>query len=244
MKRTIAFLILSIMLVGTVSCNRKSFMDDIPEFSYDSVLSDLEEWGGLRGEPNFYVNKTETKIKSRDDVIELAKKETSREYDIAGVNYDKSSSMWRVFFNRIYGEYQTESGIKVYIDKDGITKLVTYEKIPTDDKDVGVTMFSYENQYRESKKWCELGGYTWVDPSEFKNTTETEIKTKEDAVALAKNELLSENISEMYMYYDKSNSMWFFHYYLDNINGWHYLQFIFIDDNGITRHITHNIPIE
>ncbi len=61
--------------------------------------------------------------KEEFDVVELAKKECTIEYDTYSVAFDEENQMWRVVFYKIgtAGGDQT-----VYIDSSGITKLIVY----------------------------------------------------------------------------------------------------------------------
>ena len=106
-----------------------------------------------------------------------------------------------------------------------------------DGNDIGT--FSYDGHLRYIGKWGAILG----DPTKFKNTTETEVKTKDNAIELAKNELLSEitvegvtikfptEYDDIYVYYDESSSMWAVIF----TNGWFGGQKIIMDSKGITK---------
>ena len=70
----------------------------------------------------------------------------------------------------------------------------------------------------------------------FKNTSESPVRQKEDAVKLAKNEVTIDynNIS---VYYDKKGDMWMVNFSTRNVDGGD--QSVYIDKNGMTRLIVY-----
>ena len=107
-------------------------------------------------------------------------------------------------------------------------------------KDGAAGIFSYEGFLRYIEKWPPMLG----DPNTFKNTTEVEIKTKEEAIERAKNELLdtftfngctykySTDYAYVDVYYDESSSMWAVIFHNNAAGG---DQDIFMDSKGITK---------
>ena len=141
MKKTIIFMILCIIILGIVSCSEENnstnthiFIDGengtVGTFSYDRYFKRIERYGGLRKDPNEFVNIIETKVKTKEKAIELAKNEIteselfSTEYNKIDVYYDKKTRMWAIHF---YLDYVIAGGGQmVFIDSKGITKLFIY----------------------------------------------------------------------------------------------------------------------
>ena len=72
-----------------------------------------------------FKNTIKSAITQKEDAIEAAKNEIEKEYDSINVSYDKKNGMWRVRFSRI----DVEGGDQwVYIDKNGLTKLIMYNE--------------------------------------------------------------------------------------------------------------------
>ena len=95
----------------------------------------------------------------------------------------------------------------------------------------GVGMFSYNGYLKE----LEGKGFFTVDPSTFKNTTETEVTTREKAIELAKNELPEDyEYDRIEVYYDKATDMWAM-LFLPEYGVFGGGQMVFIDGKGITR---------
>ena len=234
------------MIMGIISCSGEDTSQDthpkfirgedgkVGTFSYNGYVNFLEWNGGYRGDPNDFKNTIEMKVKTKEDVVELAMNEVTREYDKIDVYYDKSTHMWAIIFyyDITFGGDQQS----IFIDNNGITQLIKYggaSKITDGD----VTVFTYYDLLEDLEDWVKRTKGKWVDPSDFQNTNETEIKSKEDVIKLAEKELLVDYIEEMYIYYDRENLMWMFRCYLKNNK----LQHIFIDNTGITKYIAHNI---
>ena len=106
-----------------------------------------------------------------------------------------------------------------------------------DGKDGAVGTFSYNGYLKQ----LERAGGLKKDPSEFVNTTETEVKTKDKAIELAKNELTEEKYRQINVYYDKTTHMWAIDFSMSDY--YHYTagggQMIFIDSKGITKLVTY-----
>ena len=66
-------------------------------------------------------NTIESPIVQKEDAIELAKKEIRVEYNVIEVYYDEKYEMWMV---RFYQEGVMGEEYNVYIDKNGLTKLI------------------------------------------------------------------------------------------------------------------------
>ena len=98
----------------------------------------------------------------------------------------------------------------------------------------GVGMFSY-NGYL---KYLEGTGFLGPDPSTFKNTTETEVTTREKAIELAQSELAEDYEYDLIeVFYDKATDMWAILFFPDYVFGGS--QMVFIDGKGITQLITY-----
>ena len=100
------------------------------------------------------------------------------------------------------------------------------------EEDGYIGTFSYDRYIEYSQN----GGFQ-IDSNKFNNTTETEIKTKNDVIRLAQNELIREyNLIDVS--YDELNSMWAIFTSIDYTSG----QDIFIDSQGITKLILTTAP--
>jgi len=72
-----------------------------------------------------FENTIASPITQKEDAIETAKNEATVEYNVINVYYDEKSDMWMVLFcmaDVLGGEQY------VYIDKDGLTRLIVYEE--------------------------------------------------------------------------------------------------------------------
>ncbi|MCL1793596.1 MAG: hypothetical protein FWG34_06980 [Oscillospiraceae bacterium] len=205
-----------------MSCNGKNKIEfNIEPFSYAEDIDYLERQNEYRVDPSKFKNTTETKIKTKEDVIELAKNEIIWEYTLIDVYYDKTESIWAILFSFDYSY-----GQRIYIDDKGVTKLIAYVFRPHDDVVVPYSCDDYEF----------YGGIKKKDSNEFKNIMETEVKTKEDVIELAKNELINGyEYDRIFVSYDGSTSMWGIIFWTDEepYGG----QYVYIDGKGITQKI-------
>lgn len=89
-------------------------------FDYGEVLKNTSRGGGVKTES---FNNT-SKVTDEDfDVVELAKNECTVEYDKYSVALDDYNGIWRVTF---YMSDTAGGSQEVYIDSDGITRLIVY----------------------------------------------------------------------------------------------------------------------
>jgi len=220
------------MILGIMACENVYLPEedsDVRSFSYDEYL---EQSGGYQVDPSIYNNTTETKIKSKDDIIELAKNEVLEEYNSVDVWYDKSNSIWRIIFGIYFpnSEYVVFDGSQhIFIDNNGITKLIRYPSGSPFYEDSDVLKSNNEGyaDYLEGK------GGKLVDANKFKNTAEAEIKTKDEVIELAKNELIRDEYDKITVRYDTLNSTW-------SVSFWLYDkpykgQYVFINSKGVTE---------
>jgi len=138
MKKTVFLVILCTVVMGVSSCSDDNnsqethvFIDGkdgaVGTFSYDRYLSRLEWSGGITKDPSEFVNITETKIKTKEKAIELAKNEVTIKYELIDVYYDKKKRIWAILFRQDYiNGYVFGGGQSVFINNNGITQLVTY----------------------------------------------------------------------------------------------------------------------
>ena len=196
-------------------------------FSYKEDLYRIEIF---QRNPNLYKNTTETKIETEEDVIALAKNELVWEYDYTYVLYDELTSMWRVGFG---SDNWVGLGQSIYIDDKGITKSVTcsYDDMEAHFTDDGVILRRFDSYV----KLHELYGAIKRDESQYKNTTETDATTKENAVELAKNEVTID-YDRFFIGFDDEKSIWEIIFWTDETDDkFGGAQYVFIDSKGITQ---------
>ena len=197
--------------------------DDIVLLSFDRYIEALEFIGGIRKSPNKFKNIAATEIKTKEDVIELAKNELieGKKYDRISVSYDESKSMWGVVF---WAEEEPYGSQYIFMDKTGITKtiLITHYKI---------------SDYAMYSEFLEKRGGVMRNPNEFINTVKMEIDLdnhRESVIKLAKNELTEGyKYDEIAVYWDIYNFKYVISFFADDTGrkGQH----IFMDMNGITE---------
>lgn len=99
-----------------VSSNEK-----LPSFSYDDFLKKYkDDWGF---ESSGFLNTEKVVVTNIDQVIELAKKECTVEYDSVGVSYDSKNKIYCVSFGK---KDYCGGNQEILINKDGITQLMYY----------------------------------------------------------------------------------------------------------------------
>jgi len=233
MRKTILSAILCIIILGMMSCNDEIKDNDVRPFSYDEYLDYLERSGEFQVDPSRFKNTTETKVKTKERAIELAKNEITQEYNQIDVRYDESNSMWWICFYYEHPDKQylvLHSGEHIFMNSKGITKIINYEDGPPFVGDSDILKMYYEGYIAS----LENTGGKLVDPGRFKNTTETEVKIKEDIIELAKNEIdQTKEYDKITVYYDEVDSMWAVAFWL--YDKYHMGQYVFIDSKGITK---------
>lgn len=70
-----------------------------------------------------FKNITKNPIKQKEEAIEAAKNEVDVKYNRVNVFYDKETEVWMVYF---YHEDVEGGDQYVYLNKDGLTKLIVY----------------------------------------------------------------------------------------------------------------------
>ena len=205
-----------------------------PEIKSFSWKEDEEKYSPESGYPvsvEGFDNIVEHPILQKEDAIELAKIEVADDYNIIEVFFDSESDMWRVHF---YWEDLCNGDKCVYLDKNGLTQLIVFSgDVERDSRSTysvfvepGIGRFSWE---RAQEKDFAHG---YGDPELFKNTIESPIAQKEDAIELAKKEIMNQyNVIEVY--YDEKYDMWMVRFYQENVLGGEYN--VYIDKNGITK---------
>jgi len=196
----------------------------VKPFVYDINYDDLEHQYGYKSvNPNKFKNTMETEIKTKEDIIKLAKSEVIWEYNMVEIRYDGIKSIWCVEFSLdiLYGQY-------VYINDKGITIEISCFIQFFDDNVVPNTFNMHIDELE-----LYYGGIQ-RNPNDFKNIMESEIKTKEEAVELAKNEVIKK-YDQVFISYDSEQYMWGIVFWAEEkpYGG----QYIFIDSKGITQAI-------
>ena len=119
MKSIISALLI-VFLLAFISCS--SNVASYDEFSYSS---DLEYYQDIQCgvKRDGFNNTVPQVIKTRKDVLELAKEEVTVEYNRIDVAFDDIEEVWRLDFSIEYVDGGNQS---VYIDKNGLTLLIVY----------------------------------------------------------------------------------------------------------------------
>ncbi len=130
MKRIICMLgIILFILCGCTQSNQsdqssqtgKINQIDTVSFSY---TEDYETYGnGVGVKKSGFVNTKPSELKTAEQAVDLAKKECTVEYDTISVAYDSDLKIYRISFSK---EGWVGGDQNVYINLDGITKLIVY----------------------------------------------------------------------------------------------------------------------
>ena len=148
MKKLVSILLLAVICLTFFACDGKdgdlgkqttvnkdngyTLVQEVKPFKFSEEEDELESIKGIRTE-GFKVSKDNPKgaIKTKDDVIEIARGEASAEYNQIQVYYDRTTGIWKTVFS-VTTEATAEDGtvtrdsvIKetVYVDEDGYTLL-------------------------------------------------------------------------------------------------------------------------
>ncbi len=95
----------------------------VNSFSYTSDCDYYKNSPGVK--QSGFINNEKSKIDCADQVVDLAKRECTIEYDAIDVAYDSISNIYRISF---YKEKTAGGSQDVYIDTEGITQLIIYSE--------------------------------------------------------------------------------------------------------------------
>lgn len=121
MKKVLCLLVLCIIFLCGCSKMEQTNQLQLESFSYDADFSNYEGEPGVKQSDFININKTE--ITSTEQVIDLAKKECTIEYNTIAVALDIELKIYRVSF---YQENRVGANQDVYINQEGITQLIVY----------------------------------------------------------------------------------------------------------------------
>lgn len=148
MKKLVSILLLAVICFTFFACDGKdgdlgkqttvnkdngyTLVQEVKPFKFSAEEDELESIKGIRTE-GFKVSKDNPKgaIKTKDDVIEIARGEASAEYNQIQVYYDRTTGIWKTVFS-VTTEATAEDGTvtrdsvvkeTVYVDEDGYTLL-------------------------------------------------------------------------------------------------------------------------
>lgn len=122
-KITCFLMVILILLCG---CSQKQQINQtnhltIGNFSYEEDFNSYKDDPGMK---QFgFVNTEKADINNPTQVIELANKECTVDYDTVSIAFDATSTMYRVSF---YKMDWVGGNQDVYINQDGITQLIIY----------------------------------------------------------------------------------------------------------------------
>lgn len=118
--------LLVVFLILLCGCSQKQQADQgnhltIGNFSYEEVFNYYKDDPGLY--QSGFVNTEKADISNPEQVIELANKECTVDYDTVSIAFDATSMMYRVSFYKMDWDGGNQ---EVYINQDGITQLIFY----------------------------------------------------------------------------------------------------------------------
>lgn len=113
-------------LVLLCGCSQKQQTDQanhltIGNFSYEEDFNYYKDDPGLH--QSGFVNTEKADISNPEQVIELANKECTVDYDTVSIAFDATSTMYKVNFSK---KNYVGGDQSVYINQDGITQLIIY----------------------------------------------------------------------------------------------------------------------
>ena len=212
----------------------KLFQDEkVYPFSYDEYIQGAGR-NHYKGDPKLFKNTSEKIVKTKEEIIDLAKNELTVDYDAIMVFYDESCSILMLLF---YMDGWTDSGQTVCMDEYGVTCYIGYGAIQPFEDIFDVMPLSYEE---DLDYVLRIPDTKIRDKELYKNTTATEIVTKEKAIEQAKNELIIP-YDVIIVRYDETQSIWMVDFL--GYSKWN-RQCVFMDENGITLLIADRIMHE
>ena len=118
--------LLTVFLVLLCGCSQKQQTDQanhltIGNFSYEEDFNYYKDDPGLH--QSGFVNTEKADISDPEQVIELANKECTVDYDTVSIAFDATSTMYKVNFSK---KNYVGGDQSVYINQDGITQLIIY----------------------------------------------------------------------------------------------------------------------
>ena len=116
-------------MVACSNSNNTGKVQDVGTFSWANVEKAYLS-GESGGRSDGFKNTTVKPITTEDEAINLAKNEVAfdSDYETVNADYDKDAKMWRVVFcmkpPTAPNTYGLDGGTNIYIDSNGITKLI------------------------------------------------------------------------------------------------------------------------
>ena len=130
MKKVICLLVASVLLLcGCVQAEHAEHAD-IESFSYARDYADYRDGPAVK--TSGFVNNERAEINNPEQAVELAKKECTIAYGSINVAFDAEEKIYRVNFSIgstvVDGQtvYTLGGDQSVYIDQNGVTKLIVY----------------------------------------------------------------------------------------------------------------------
>ena len=211
---------------------RRLFQDDI-QFNYRDIEEQIAKDKTLLVS-SLYNNTEKTGITSLEDLIKLAKAETTGSISMSHTAYDIDNKLWKVEFEGYESDPYT-----VIMDTDGITKAVLTQHLPINQrtlsyilKDVTLT-FSLPEFVKEIT----------IVPSPHKNTKKSSMTSSADIMDLANNEIgkTVETYTSSTISYDAQTRYWKVEFKKNGADP----QGVIIDSDGITKYVySRYMPIE
>ena len=125
MKRQSVFLLILALLLcacGSQEAGEDGTITDRDTFSYEE---DLQLYGNaLSTRTSGFVNTNLVPVATKHQAAERARRECDTCYPELHVAYDEETGMWRVLF--YLGKKVLGGGESIYLDDNGITKLIVY----------------------------------------------------------------------------------------------------------------------
>ena len=121
MKRVVCLVAVLLLLLCSCSKENKSQPIDVGSFSYADDCAYYKDDPGVK--KSGFVNNEESEFNSAEQVVDLAKKECTVEYDTIDVAVDSETGIYRISF---YKDGWVGGNQDVYINQEGITQMIIY----------------------------------------------------------------------------------------------------------------------